>query len=78
MSPLAWYQPVLTFRSVVCRLGSGTVINNSQNTACPSNPEACQLPVIAMITKIRCNVVGGCGSYDLFFTITLLGLRGHA
>ena len=25
MSPLAWYQPVLMFRSVVCRLGPGTV-----------------------------------------------------
>ena len=25
MSPIAWYQPVLTFRSVVCRLGPGTV-----------------------------------------------------
>ena len=25
VSPFAWYQPVLTFRSVVCRLGPGTV-----------------------------------------------------
>ena len=26
VSPLAWYQPVLMFRSVVCRLGPGTVL----------------------------------------------------
>ena len=25
MSPIAWYQPVLTFRSIVCRLGPVTV-----------------------------------------------------
>ena len=29
MSPIAWYQPVLTFRSVICRLGPGTVTSQS-------------------------------------------------